>query len=567
MTCRRAQASVRFWVSSFLVLFLSFSINAHAAIGRRAMAVTADGRATRAALDVLQRGGSAADAAIAAQFVLNVVEPQSSGIGGGGFFVYYEASTKKIYTFDGREKAPAEAWPEMFLDANGKPCEFKDCATGGRPVGVPGTPKLLQEVYSRFSLKKMTFADLLEPAVKIAEEGFPVSRRLSYFIGKERTRLAKFESSRAIFLDKNGAPLKAGHILQQPDLATTFRLIQKKGVNAFYEGELAEDIVDAVRHTSVHPGAMKLNDLKFYELKERDPVRGTYRGYDVFSMGPPSSGGTTIIEALNILEPYSVASYGRKAEGIHLFSEAQKLAFQDRNELLGDSDFGPVPVDKIISKAFAKERGELFSFDHAVPDTPLPMKMKPESSYTSHLSIADERGNIAVFTTTIEDIFGCAMVVPGRGFLLNNELTDFDMLPRGENGKLKPNAPEGDKRPRSSMTPTLVFKEGKPVLAVGSPGGSRIIGTVLNVIVNVLDFGMPLDKAMKAPRLINRAGSIEMEPELYNQTDLRHRLTLLGHKVEKAGPIGNAQAIYFDDLSGFLVGASDSRGEGEAAGY
>lgn len=551
-----------------VIFFLQFQIPAaRAAVGRKAMVTTADSRATRAALQILQKGGNAVDAAIAAQWVLNVVEPQSSGIGGGGFFLYYEASSGRIYTFDGREKAPAEAYPEMFLDEKGKACEFKDCATGGRPVGVPGTLKLLNEVYERFSAKKLTFGELFEPAIQIAEEGFPVSRRLSRFIVKERDRLMKFEDSRKTFLDKEGMALKPGYILQQPDLAATFRAIQKKGYLVFYEGEIAEDIVEAVRYSKIHPGVMKMSDLKYYEIKERDPVRGTYRGYDIFSMGPPSSGGTTLIEALNIMELHPFAEYGRKPDGVHLFAEAQKLAFQDRNEYLGDPDFSKPPVEKLISKQHARDRAELIDFERAIPDTPLPMKVQPESNYTSHMSIVDERGNIVSFTTTIEDIFGCAMMVPGRGFFLNNELTDFDMLPKRENGKLKANAPEGEKRPRSSMTPTLIFSQGKPALVVGSPGGSKIIGIVLNIVANVLDLEMPLDQAVAAPRIVNRAGPVEMEPALFENDAQRASLAKRGHKIQKVEEFGNAQAIYFDRASGFIIGSSDPRGEGEAAGY
>lgn len=530
------------------------------------MVAAADPHAVRAAYQVLEKGGNAADAAIAAQWVLNVVEPQSSGLGGGGFFLYYEASSKRIFTFDGREKAPAEAYPEMFLNKDGKPCVFKDCATGGRPVGVPGTLKLLYQVYGRFSQKKLSFGELFEPAIQIADEGFPVSKRLAHFIDKEKGRLKQFEASRSIFL-KNGRPLEPGYILQEPDLAATFRLIQKKGPAVFYEGEIAEDIVDAVRHTSVHPGSMKLNDLKYYEVKERDPVAGHYRGYDIFSMGPPSSGGTTLIEALNILENYPLGSLGRTADGMHVFIEAQKLAFQDRNEYLGDPDFTRVPVAKLLSKAFAHDREQSIRMDKALPPGDRPAIVPPiESNYTTHICVVDQWGNMASFTTTIEDIFGSAMMVPGRGFFLNNELTDFDLSPKNEKGKLKSNAPEGEKRPRSSMTPVLVFKEGRPVLVVGSPGGSKIIGIVLNVVVNVLDFGMPLQAAVNAPRVVNRAGAVEMEPLLFDNEKLRGALQKRGHSIENVEPFGNVEAIYFDGGSGFIIGASDSRGEGEAMG-
>ena len=548
-------------------LIFSPSILRADTMGTRAMVVTADPHATRAAYETLQKGGNAVDAAIAAQWVLNVVEPQSSGIGGGGFFLYYDDSAKRIYAFDGREKAPEESYPEMFLDASGKPCEYKpDCITGGRPVGVPGVLKLLQHVYDRFGSKKMSFGELFDPGIKIAEDGFPVSRRLAHFIKTEKDRLKHFEASKKVFLDSFGRPLVTGSLLVQPDLAATFRLIQKQGITAFYEGEIAEDIVDAVRKAPLHRGNMKKTDLMYYEVKEREPVQGTYRGYDFFSMSPPSSGGTTLIEALNILEIYPMTSKARTVDGVHLFSEAQKLAFQDRNESIGDPDFVKVPVEKLTSKNYAAERALRIRMDEAV-GSETPKSAPQDAPNTTQISIVDEQGNMVSFTSTVEDIFGSAMMVPGRGFFLNNELTDFDLVPKNELGKLKTNAPEGEKRPRSSMTPTFVFKKGKPVLVLGSPGGSRIIGIVLNLVVNILDFGLALEPAMAAPRIINRGGSVEMEPVAYDNFELRRKLEKRGHSVVRAEPFGNAQAIYINPESGVMTGASDPRGEGEAAGY
>ncbi len=554
-----------------VVLGLIFSPNTlHAdTMGSRAMAVTADSHATRAAYEVLQKGGNAVDAAIAAQWVLNVVEPQSSGIGGGGFFLYYDAAAKRIYAFDGREKAPEESHPEMFLEENGRPCQYKpDCITGGRPVGVPGVLKLLQHVYDRFGSKKFSFGELFDPGIKLAEDGFPISPRLAHFIKTEKDRLNHFESSKKVFLDSFGRPLLSGTLLVQPDLAATFRTIQKQGTTAFYEGEIAEDIVDAVRKSPLHRGNMKKTDLMYYEVKVREPVQGTYRGYDFFSMSPPSSGGTTLIEALNILEIYPMTSKARTADGVHLFSEAQKLAFQDRNESIGDPDFVKVPVMKLISKKYAAERAELIKMDSVIRDDETPSKTPPmDAPNTTHISIVDEQGNMAAFTSTIEDIFGSALMVPGRGFFLNNELTDFDLEPKNARGKLKANAPEGEKRPRSSMTPTFIFKQGKPVLVLGSPGGSKIIGIILNLVVNVLDFGMSIEAAMAAPRVINRAGSIEMEPNAYDMFELRRELERRGHSVVRTEAFGNAQAIYINPDSGVMTGVSDLRGEGEAAGY
>lgn len=557
------------------LLFLSFSLlfsntPAQAAIGRKAMVVTADPHASAAALETLQLGGNAVDAAIAAQWMLNVVEPASSGIGGGGFFLYYEAATKRVYFFDGREKAPAAAYPEMFLDKHGKPYEFyPDAITGGLAVGVPGTLKLLYEVKERFGSKAFAFRELFNPAIDIAEKGFPISPRLATYIEQERKRLKKFPASKAIFLNKKGKALKAGEILVQEDLAKTFRIIQKEGIQAFYEGEIAKAIVDAVRNTKIHPGLMTKEDLANYDVKRRDPIHGTYRGYDLFSAPPPSSGGSTLFETLNILEHYDLTSKGRTAEGLHLFIEAQKLAFRDRNQMLGDSDFVKIPVEKIISKELAQKHVQEINPHFATPS--LEAASRPltlENTHTTHISIVDEQGNMAAFTTTIEYLFGSGMVVPGYGIVLNNELTDFDLNPRNDKGDIVPNAPAPNKRPRSSMTPTFVFKGGKPVLVLGSPGGSRIIGAVLNIIVNIIDHHEGLRTALEAPRMINRDGPTEMETDFFNNPHLKRDLQRRGHPIAENPAIGNIQAVYFDpETDGFMNGESDPRGEGQALGY
>lgn len=554
----------------FLILLLFFPFRAAlSATAAKAMVVTAERQATRAALEILRNGGNAVDAAITAQWVLNVVEPQSSGLGGGGFFLYYESAPKRIYAFDGREAAPAGAYPEMFLDKKGDPYPFTpDRITGGLPVGVPGTLKLLHHVYSRFASKKFSFGELFAPAIEIAEGGFPISRRLAGFINEEKERLKLFKASRQIFFDAKGKPLEKGMYLFQHDLARTFRLIQGEGILPFYEGKIADAIVKAVQTAPFHPGLMKKEDLFYYRILDRNPTHGTYRGFDIFSMGPPSSGGTTLLEALGILERYQLRLHGRKPDGFHLLSEAQKLAFQDRNRFLGDPAFTYVPVLRLISKSFATRRSQEIHFEMAIPTTEAAVRpLALENSHTSHLSIVDEQGNMAAFTTTIESVFGSAMVVPGYGFLLNNELTDFEVVPKNENKKLLPNAVQGEKKPRSSMTPTFIFQNGRPFLIAGSPGGSKIIGAVLNVIVNLIDFGMPLEEALRAPRIINRDGPIELETQLYQDLDLKRELERRGHPVVLNPAIGNVQAVYFDSEKDQITGASDPRGDGEALGY
>jgi gamma-glutamyltranspeptidase/glutathione hydrolase len=557
---------LRFQKIILLWFFLScVSTPLWAAVGKKAMVATAHPFVTEIALQILEEGGNAVDAAVAAQWMLNVVEPQASGIGGGGFFLYFDAATRRIYAVDGRETAPAEAFPEMFLDAKGSPYPFLQRATGGLPVGVPGTLKLLKHVHDKFGSKRFSFAELFSPAIDVAENGFPISMRLSEFIDSQKDRLKLFESSRAIFLNGEGEPLAPGEILVQQDLAETFRWIQREGIGVFYEGKLAEEIVDCIRSAPFHPGHMKKDDLFYYRVMERDPVQGRYRGYDIFSMGPPSSGGTTLIEALNILEFFDLKSLGRSADFVHLFSESQKLAFQDRNLYVGDPDFSKAPFQNLLSKEWARTRLEEIHMDRTLAK----VQAQPavEGTTTSHISIVDESGNIVSYTTTIEHIFGSAMTVPGRGFLLNNELTDFDEIPKNHAGKLKANAAEGDKRPRSSMTPTLVFKNGLPILVVGSPGGNTIIATVLNIVVNMLDFHMFPEEALKSPRILNRDGPVELEAELFAKAVFKKNLRDKGNEVIYKDPFGNAQVVYFDYGQGAIVGASDPRGEGQAGGY
>lgn len=555
------------FVLSFLILFLSifpFKSGYAETAPNSAMVATAQAQATQAALDVLKAGGNAVDAAIAAQWVLNVTEPYASGLGGGGFFLYYEAATKRIYTFDGREKAPQDLTPEVFLDEHKKPYEFfPDRITGGLAVGVPGTLRLLKTVHERFSSGAFTFERLFDPAIEIAEKGFPVTPRLWRMIDSQKERLRLFPDSKKIFLTEEGEALPLKTNLVQKDLAETFRWIQRKGVNDFYEGELADKIINAVRYAPFHPGLMTRRDLFYYQPLERDAVYGTYRGYTLFSMGPPSSGGTTLIETLNILENFDVGSLNRNKDFVHLFAETQKLAFQDRNRYAGDIDFTPVPVGYLVSKELGKDHSEQISVRTALPTS----EQKAEGGHTSHISIVDASGNMVSFTTTIEHMFGSAMIVPGHGFFLNNELTDFDAEPYDDQGRLKANAPQGEKRPRSSMTPVFVFKDGKPFLVTGSPGGSTIIGTVLNILVNLIDFKMPADDAVRAPRIINRDGAVELETALFNYTELRQALVAKGHEVVRNRFFGNAQTVYFDPKTKSLIGVSDPRGDGRAQGY
>jgi len=557
----------------------------------QAMVVTAHPYATQAALEILQEGGNAVDAAIAAQWVLNVVEPQSSGIGGGGFLLYYDTKTKGIYAFDGREKAPADAFPEMFLYSSGNTIPFyPDRITGGLPVGVPGTLKLLRVAHQRFGSKKFRFDELFYPAIRRAEEGIPVSKRLAEAIGDEAARLKRFEASRKIFFDAEGEPLKEDETLVQKDLAKTFRTIAREGISVFYEGAIARAIVDTVQKAPFQAGYLKLSDLEFYEALEREAIFGNYRGYDIFTIGPPSSGGVALLEILNILENFSLIFYGPSADTFHLALEAQKIAFSDRARYLGDPDFVKIPVEKLISKEYAKKKAKEIKFEEAKSiDFLVEEALKPALGNTSHLSIRDTEGNFVSYTTTIEHVFGSAMVVPGWGFLLNNELTDFDAVPRfssrlmdamvpkghvlrsavpGEiTGKPKPNSPGPEKRPRSSMCPVIVLRNGEPCFVAGSPGGSLIIPIVQELMMYLADFRMPPDQILAAPRFAARGDWVEAEAAFFESPGIIKSLKERGHRFTLRKPFGNAQAIFVDQKTDTLIGVSDPRGEGEAKGY
>lgn len=557
----------------------------------QAMVVTAHSEATRAALDILQAGGNAVDAAVAAQWVLNVVEPQSSGLGGGGFFLYFEAKTQAIHAFDGREKAPARAFPEMFLDESKNPIKFyPDRITGGLPVGVPGTLKLLKRVHEQFGSKKFRFDELFAPAIRLARKGVPVSKQLAEAIQSEAKRLKFFDASKKIFFHPDGSPYGEEEILIQEDLAHSFETLAERGIGVFYEGEIGWSIVQAVQKAPFHPGYLELLDLAFYDAVERDAIHASYRGHDIFTMGPPSSGGVALLEILNIIENFSLIFYGPSADTFHVILEAQKAAFEDRAKHLGDPDFIKIPLEKLLSKDYAKKRAKEIKFEEARFVESLVEEASLASlGNTSHISIRDAEGNIVSYTTTIEHVFGSAIVVPRWGFVLNNELTDFDAVPRepsrivesvapkgsvfnsavpeGVKGKLKANAPGPEKRPRSSMCPVIVFRNGLPFLVAGSPGGSLIIPTMQEIMTYLIDFRMPPDQVLASPRFVARGSRVEAEAEFFESPKIVESLRSRGHHIVLGKPFGNAQAIFFDSKNNSLMGVSDSRGDGEARGY
>ena len=552
---------------SVLFLFLASRLISPAfgasATAESAMVVTQHPLATEAALQILKEGGNAADAAITAQFVLNVVEPHSSGLGGGGFFLYYDRVKRSVTSLDGREAAPSSAKPEMFLRDGKVTPFFPERVTGGLSVGIPGTPAMIQKVYDRFASGTLTLEHLIAPALKFAESGVPVSKALANNLAENAERLSHFPETKKIFFHENGSPLKEGDMLTQPDLAKTLRLFGQKKAALFYRGEIARAIRGAVTESPIRPTAMSLDDLKEYEVKEKDPVYGNYRGLDVFAPNLPTSGGILLLENLNILETFNISEWGWDSQPLHYLNEAQKLTFSDRSQM-GDFETDKVNSDQFISKEYAHEKAVKIESQKALRRKEIPIE---DGKQTSHFSIVDRLGNMVSWTSTIEMPFGSGITVPGYGFLLNNELTDFDAEPYDADGKLKPNAPGARKRPLSSMTPAFIFNKGKPLMVVGSPGGTTIVGTVLNVIVNRVDFKMNCEEAVAKPRLIFRSGKMEMEAGLYDHPLIRLQLELWGHDTEKSETIGNAQVICFDASRQEIVGVSDPRGIGKAEGY
>jgi len=537
---------------------------------------SANPMATEAGLHILKQGGNAIDAAIAAQMVLTVVEPQSSGIGGGCFILYSDNQKQTVIALDGREEAPRSAWPEMYLDDAGEPIPFfPDRITGGRAVGVPGTVRATHKAWRLYGSGRIEWAALFETAITTASEGFAVSAGLARAIEGQSQRLLLFPESRTTFFSEAGEPLKTGSLLIQSNLANTLKLIAQQGPQVYYEGGIARDIVAAVNQSAVNPGQMVLDDLENYRAPLREPIQSKYRGWTLYGMPPPSSGGTTVAEALNVLELLPTTGLKRDSdEFIRLFSEAQRVAFEDRNQSLGDADFTEVPIARLLSAEWAESRrGAILRATKVIEGDD-----DNQNLSTSHISVIDAEGNMVSMTTTIEHIFGSGIVVPNRGFVLNNELTDFSARPNLLDVP-HPNRPEGrrqlrrtsldgsdsmgGKRPLSSMSPTLIFKDGVPFAALGSPGGTQIIGIVLNAIVNLIDFGMEPQAALSVGRVIQRARGLEIERLLFKDGDASE-VSLTPTWRE---PFGNAQIVaLWPFKSGEIKGASDPRGEGMMRG-
>ena len=538
----------------------------HPVYGKNGMVASEQGLATQVGLDILKQGGNAIDAAVAVGFALAVVLPNAGNIGGGGFMVLHDDKTGKDVAIDFREIAPAKASRDMYLDNQGNVIDGKSLFTHDAS-GVPGTVAGME-----YALKKwgtMPLSKVLEPAIKLADKGFIVSDVLAQTLKEEKSTLGKWSSSKAIFF-KNGEPLKSGDLLVQKDLAKSLRLIAKQGAKAFYQGEIATKIAKEMQSQG---GTMTLEDLKAYKVVERQPIIGDYRGYKVVTMPPPSSGGVHLIEILNMLEHYPIKEDGvNSAKNIHHMAESMKLAYADRSEYLGDPDFVKIPVTGLTSKAYANERVKTIDDNKArLSSTIKPGKPQPyESDQTTHYSVMDKAGNAVAVTYTLNLNFGSGIVVEGTGILLNNEMDDFSVKPGVPNafGLVggAANAIEAKKRPLSSMTPTIVMKNNKPWLVTGSPGGARIITTVLQSVVNTIDHEMNPAEAIITPRVHHQWLPDELRVEEGISPDTIKLLQDKGHNVVTKAPMGRIQIIQADD-SGFY-GYSDPRNpDGKTLGF
>lgn len=519
---------------------------------------------------ILASGGSAADAMVAVQSVLGLVEPQSSGLGGGAFLVWFDAKSGELTTLDGRETAPMAATPRLFQKADGEPLKFFDAVVGGRSVGTPGTPALMAKAHELWG--KSDWNGLFTDAVKLADEGFIVSPRLAELVANDAEKLSTFEATADYFLP-NGTAIIEGDMLKNSAYAKTLQNLASKGVESFYTGGNAQGIIDTVQNVSGNPGVLALEDLTLYKVKQRDAVCATYREHDVCGMGPPSSGALTVGQILGMLNGSDLKALGAdNPESWRLIGDASRLAFSDRGRYMADSDFVPMPTKGLVDAGYLAERAKLLMggkalesvapgnppFDHALL---LADDEAIELPSTSHISIVDSEGNALSMTTTIENGFGSRLMAPG-GYLLNNELTDFSFRSH-KDGVPIANRVEPGKRPRSSMAPTIVMKDGKPVLVVGSPGGSRIIGYVAKTIIAHMDWGMDIQQAISLPHLVNRFGTYDME-EGTKATELEGALTDLGFKTNVRALTSGIHAIAITPDG--LEGGADPRREGIAVG-
>ncbi|KFE72164.1 gamma-glutamyltransferase [Hyalangium minutum] len=564
------------------------------ATGRGGAASTIDVRATAAAIEMLKSGGNAVDAAVAAASVIGVTDLYSCAIAGGGFMVIYLADEQRVVTVDHRETAPRALNRSHFYE-NGAPIPFPELMASGLSTGVPGNVRGWELALERYGTKKLS--DVLQPAIRVAEQGFEVDSFFFEQTSRNLDRFKMFSSTAQLLLTPEGKPYPVGSVFKNPDLAKTYRLVAEGGSRAFYRGEIAKAIVETLAHPPVVPGApkkvrpgvMQLSDLADYEARIREPVKSTYRGYTLYGMGAPTSGSIAVELALNLLEADEPASMSR-VDFLQRYIEASRLAFADRSAYVADPEFVDVPVSGLLSKAYAAERRKAMDLTKAAtrevpPGNPFAFQEDPSfvpraevgaspslvsvldvpNRETTHISTSDKAGNIVSYTCTIESEGGSGIAVPGYGFMLNNEVTDFDVPPNP--AAPHANIPEPGKRPRSSMAPTLVFKDGKPLLTLGSPGGSTIITTVLQTLVNHLDLGMPLLEAVGAPRVSQRNvpdGSSQAEPEFIASPEgaaLQAKGYVFRDVTPMGGQIGATTAIRFND-DGTVTAVAEPRRRG-----
>lgn len=535
------------------------------------MIAAANPLAAQAGLEILRAGGSAVDAAITIQLILTLVEPQSSGIGGGAFMIHYSAGDKRLTAYDGRETAPAAARGNLFIDQNGQPMEFFDAVVGGRAVGVPGVLRMLEMAHQNHG--RLRWSELFDPAIKMAENGFEVSQRLHELLLSDEY-MRQETAARDYFYPKDGLPRQVGEILTNPELAETLRAVASDGAEAFYKGDIPRAIVEAVR-AHENPGFLSEADFAKYQAKVREPVCRAYRKFRICGMPPPTSGGLTTLQIMALLERFDLSAMEPGSpEAVHIISEASRLAYADRNLFMADGDFVKVPSKTLLSTAYILERAKLINESRTmikaragnIPEEQgrYAPSISSESPSTTHFTIVDDEGNVVTMTSSIENAFGSRQFI--KGFFLNNQLTDFSFVPQVE-GVPVANRVEPGKRPRSSMSPMIVFKGrywGGPFLtALGSPGGSRIIAYVSKTLVALLDWGMSPAEAVALPHHVNRNGPTELE-EGTAAAELLEELEKLGHRV-KIRTMTSGLHVIKRIKQGYLGGA-DPRREGVVLG-
>ena len=539
--------------------------------GEQWMIASANHYASEAGAAMLRQGGNAIDAMVATQLVLGLVEPQSSGIGGGGFLVYWDNHKQRMTTFDGRETAPFAVTPRLFQDKKGQPLAFYDAVVGGRSVGTPGTIKLLWNSHQQYG--QLQWKKLFQPAIKLAKKGFIVSPRLAALVAKDATYLQRWPLTKSYFFDAQGQPIQAGQKLINQPYADTLRKIADYGQKAFYQGDIAREIVNTVQNAVGNPGVLSSIDLASYKVKQRSPICAPYRQYQICGMGPPSSGALTLGQIMGMLNHYPLATMG--ADNINswrLIGDASRLAFADRGRYMADSDYVPMPTKGLLDPAYIQQRAQLLAtnkklstvepgsppWDHANIQT---TNEAIELPSTTHFAIVDRQGNVVSMTSTIENSFGSRLMV--GGFLLNNELTDFSFQSHIDGVPIA-NRIEPGKRPRSSMAPTIVMHNNQPVLAIGSPGGSQIIGYIAKTLVAYLDWNMDLQQAINLPNINNRFGTFELEQNT-SATAWAPKFEQLGYKTTVKDLNSGIQAISIAPKQ--LIGAADPRREGKVIAH